>query len=640
MPARLSVAIRAHVPRGYQLEAIHKYPVGTAGKVLEERSPDPGARRWQKLMACFANRMDDVPMYWSVPEFISADQLEELRLLLQLDDSDGRYVESHVYNRVEKQNVMNKHLRSSRKIEYTDPAVFDWVDQRVLQPLARELGDQLRLVLVRNDIEVVKYNEGDFFKKHQDYVNFDSNEFKNYTLIMCLQGCEEGGETVLYAPDGTAETVPETGRSPGSLLLFRKETVHEGREILKGTKQILKANVLCYRDSPELGDLIVVSLSKAPGRQYVIPVRALEQHPTCVYRAFYNFRREAGDQGHVLHYREDQLTDAEFRALYERLVPASPSARDHLRSLDYAGLLPAYRRLAALQQFCHDSSQTFFPCSVGDYYELIKCQWEGLWPVQVLTFETEGQRLVVWCGTHDNRLVTCDLHIVGENGWEDELADCSDDSETEAPGDASASASASQPSPDPRLTDEEWDSFQKAVNRATTEFKLDGDAFFPRRAHDRDGHESCPLRNLVLWEVWERFGLRPLAECSSAGGPGPEGLRRYASALMDDVSKREGHDGSNAYRMAGDRRYQLIDSPDTTEQQYAETGEPFDADRFRLEVDPAKLVDVVMRHAQVSGLNKAQSSEYHCNETYYVTYDVVFRVGFVKAASVARAQRG
>jgi hypothetical protein len=135
------------------------------------------------------------PGWLVVEDILSSSELEEFMAMLDIDSQKPK--ESHVYNRVTKTNLVNKHLRSSRKIEYRDDALFDWLETHLVNPLNDTYND-FKFYLVRNDVEVVQYSEGDFFKKHQDYINFDSNEFKNYTFLLCLGACQEGGETLIY----------------------------------------------------------------------------------------------------------------------------------------------------------------------------------------------------------------------------------------------------------------------------------------------------------------------------------------------------------------------------------------------------------------------------------------------------------
>lgn len=173
--------------------------------------------------------------YLEKPKIINDIQLQELLLLLNIDNNDTK--ESHVYNRITKENFVDKHLRSSQKIEYRDDKLFDWVEENIVKVLN---DNELSFRLIRNDLEVVKYKEGDYFKKHQDYINFDSNEFDNFTFLLCLKCCDLGGETVIHIDD--EETIFDSiARIPGSLLTFKKNLIHEGKEVIKGEKFILKA---------------------------------------------------------------------------------------------------------------------------------------------------------------------------------------------------------------------------------------------------------------------------------------------------------------------------------------------------------------------------------------------------------------
>lgn len=58
------------------------------------------------------------PVYLNFEECLSEEQVTELLKLLDIDNSTS--IESHVFDRVKQINVVNKHLRSSEKIEYRD----------------------------------------------------------------------------------------------------------------------------------------------------------------------------------------------------------------------------------------------------------------------------------------------------------------------------------------------------------------------------------------------------------------------------------------------------------------------------------------------------------------------------------------
>jgi hypothetical protein len=193
--------------------------------------------------------------------------------MLDVDAQEAK--PSHVFNRVTRTNVVNKHLRSSSKIEYRDEKLFDWLESHVVNTLNTKINS-FCFNLVRNDVEVVKYNEGDFFRPRQDYINFDSNEFCNYTFLRCLQG----GETVLH-------------------------------------------------ENP----------TASPEEPWVISVELLQcAAPTYSYMAFYHFEKQRKPENHTFLYRESELTAFQFSLFYQRVMACTTQLKQVIQSLDYLGL--------------------------------------------------------------------------------------------------------------------------------------------------------------------------------------------------------------------------------------------------------------------------------------------------------------
>lgn len=235
--------------------------------------------------------------------------------MLDVDAQEAK--PSHVFNRVTRTNVVNKHLRSSSKIEYRDEKLFDWLETHVVKTLNTKINS-FYFNLVRNDVEVVKYNEGDFFRKHQDYINFDSNEFRNYTFLMCLRACEQGGETILHEnPTASGE---------------------EQQQVLSGQKILLKGNLLCFRDTTPK-DYIIIELAKANDEPWVISVELLQcAAPTYSYMAFYHFEKQRKPENHTFLYRESELTAFQFSLFYQRVMACTTQLKQVIQSLDYLGL--------------------------------------------------------------------------------------------------------------------------------------------------------------------------------------------------------------------------------------------------------------------------------------------------------------
>lgn len=83
-----------------------------------------------------------------------------------------------------------------------------------------------------------KYDIGEQFKMHQDS-SFERNkqECSFFTFLIYLNDNFEGGETVFQ---NGLSVLPKQG----SLLLFYHPIVHSGAPILKGTKYILRTDVM------------------------------------------------------------------------------------------------------------------------------------------------------------------------------------------------------------------------------------------------------------------------------------------------------------------------------------------------------------------------------------------------------------
>jgi hypothetical protein len=90
-----------------------------------------------------------------------------------------------------------------------------------------------------------KYNEGHFFKKHQDggYVN-NNNQRSILTLMIYLNDNFEGGATTFYEDGDNMEVIKPVNCTG---VIFNHDVEHEGDVIIKGTKYILRTDIMFYR---------------------------------------------------------------------------------------------------------------------------------------------------------------------------------------------------------------------------------------------------------------------------------------------------------------------------------------------------------------------------------------------------------
>ena len=550
----------------------------------------------------------EFPTHLDLPTLLPGDRLEELMGMLGVDDKT--YKESHVYNRVSKKNVTDRHLRSSEKIEYRDEKLFDWVDTHIVGRLAQPDMDH-RFLLVRNDVEVVRYNEGDFFGKHQDYVNFESAEFKNYTLLLCLSPCDEGGETVLDLGAGSVTTTT-TSQNPGGVLLFRKETVHEGLPVKRGQKMILKANLMCFVRPLETEEYVVVEVTR--GGIYVIPVSAFTRYPGTLYEGFYKFQKASDPSRSVFHYRETQLDEVAFRFYYERLMGID--TRSSLTTaMDYIGLpvnilFDVFNNFGNTSLVVGDTLNPVFLCGANLYYRLLPlcdgvCDGRLL-PVQVVSFTSHDPKrhIIAWMGFYDNVFATCDY----PKSWMDDAISM-------------------------RRIVRARTAWQRAFNDKTRfghrEFLLGAGLMadiirWNLRKSDLDPAVGARHRR----SIWRKYGLRHrMAEIMKVD-PSARPLDQVDQYVTDVINDLTAHDSEEAGEIPAPRHqwllqngYRLFDNPP------AKIDPKFE--RLRgLDLD--KVLALVEGERDLSRSRATHTSIYSCNENQYVTLQVDYRFGFLR----------
>jgi len=89
-----------------------------------------------------------------------------------------------------------------------------------------------------------RYKEGMQFKPHSDGC-YERTEVERsyYTFLIYLNEVEKGGDTA-FVVEPEVKFAPKPGRG----VLFQHSLVHEGCEVLKGTKYVLRSDVMyCQR---------------------------------------------------------------------------------------------------------------------------------------------------------------------------------------------------------------------------------------------------------------------------------------------------------------------------------------------------------------------------------------------------------
>jgi len=137
-----------------------------------------------------------------------------------------------------KGQVMNKDMRDNdRHIwEARDLATQLW---ELIKPLVPVEVDGWEATGLNERFRLYRYKDGQQFKVHPDgSFKRNDNEHSKITAIVYLNDDFEQGETEFVMPHEIVK--PETG----SMLLFAHGQLHKGNPVPKGTKYVLRTDVM------------------------------------------------------------------------------------------------------------------------------------------------------------------------------------------------------------------------------------------------------------------------------------------------------------------------------------------------------------------------------------------------------------
>jgi prolyl 4-hydroxylase len=137
--------------------------------------------------------------------------------------------------------VMRPDVRNNTRVIIDDPALAQLLFDRVASRLPSPLCD-LTPVGANERFRCYRYAPGQKFSPHYDgaFVRDDS-ECSLLTFMVYLNEGFEGGNTAFL--DFDASAMPKTGRA----LLFQHQVLHEGCQVLTGTKYVLRSDVMYRR---------------------------------------------------------------------------------------------------------------------------------------------------------------------------------------------------------------------------------------------------------------------------------------------------------------------------------------------------------------------------------------------------------
>ncbi|MDP3274924.1 MAG: 2OG-Fe(II) oxygenase [Deltaproteobacteria bacterium] len=200
-------------------------------------------------MAHYAGHFDfSRPLIRVLPGLFSADECDRLIARVR----DGEWLAATVNGRNGREIASN--IRDNSTAILRDDSLGQLLFERVQSsvPETMQADDfasgqrvTMRVVGVYSPLRVYRYEEGQKFGLHHDqsYEGPD-NSHSLLTLMVYLNDDFEGGETDF--PEEKQRVVPVRG----SVLWFQHMLLHAGRAVTKGTKYVLRSEVL-YRSVSE-----------------------------------------------------------------------------------------------------------------------------------------------------------------------------------------------------------------------------------------------------------------------------------------------------------------------------------------------------------------------------------------------------
>lgn len=134
--------------------------------------------------------------------------------------------------------VMRPEVRNNDRVIFDDPDLARDLFGRVSGAIPPRLRG-MRAIGANERFRCYRYAPGQRFAPHYDGAFFRSNRERSLlTLMVYLNEGFTGGATAFH--DWNVHVAPRTGMA----LIFQHELLHEGCELLEGTKYVLRSDVM------------------------------------------------------------------------------------------------------------------------------------------------------------------------------------------------------------------------------------------------------------------------------------------------------------------------------------------------------------------------------------------------------------
>lgn len=182
------------------------------------------------------NKIDLHPDVFTLEAFLSSDEC-----IKWVNKANQICFEEAMIQTGEGRQVINKQVRNNERHLFFDEALAETLWNRLKPYFPDKIG--LYTPIGLNEMfRIYKYTQGQRFKMHKDgsYKRNDK-EFSLYSLVIYLNANFIGGQTTFRK---LCSVLPEEGKA----LLFYHPLKHEGKEIISGTKYVLRTDIM-FKDN-------------------------------------------------------------------------------------------------------------------------------------------------------------------------------------------------------------------------------------------------------------------------------------------------------------------------------------------------------------------------------------------------------
>lgn len=180
-------------------------------------------------------------MDWCDAPFFEKEVFDDFEQKVRFAIDTSGWQPAKVFNRKKGHDLQNTNVRRHSNHVIDDKDMCRQLTQTIHERLSSLFPDD-SFWIRDSHMDVLHYAEGDFFHRHEDFIKYFFPDVRLYVLLIGLETCQDGGETVVYAQK--SQGVPYYGSvRKNRACFFPAHIPHESRVVKKGEKMCIKLDV-------------------------------------------------------------------------------------------------------------------------------------------------------------------------------------------------------------------------------------------------------------------------------------------------------------------------------------------------------------------------------------------------------------